>query len=251
MNAINAVIDTLNVPPAVKTDLSRFIQELITLYREDLHSITAFGSSVRGEYREKTSDLNLLVVYHDLEIADLARVAEVARRWQRKRNFAPRFLSKRNLVDTARYFQVDVLHLKHTSALLFGHDILGGLPESLPDMRWQIAHETKKIRMRLKQQFWRTAGDRAAMAAVIARRSSSLVSLLRATLYLAERQYHETPWQVIDAASRNLGIDAGALERLLALKHAARPNTAELNEAFTALMNIIRALDAKIETIPA
>ncbi len=242
-------LEKLTVPESIRKDLGSFLAQVIALYGQDLVSVTAFGSCVTGSYREKTSDINLLVVYSELNIADLDAVAGLAHKWLKKRRFAPRFLSRRNLVDSARYLQVDVLHMKNAHLVLCGEDIVASLPESLPDMKWQISHEIKKMRMRLKQQFWRAGGDRGLMRAILAQRASSVLHLTQALLYLSRGEYVPSGDALLEAAARELGVDAAKLGRLASLKHGGKPARGEINALFTDIMEVIRAADTKAENI--
>lgn len=243
-------LDRLQIPERVGRDLETFVRQLAGFYREDLVSITAFGSAVSGGYEEATSDLNLLVVYSDLNIADLGAVARLAQRWLRKRRFAPRFLSVRNLTQSARYFQIDLLGMRDAHAVLCGQDVLAGLEVRPADLHWQLAHEVKRMRMRVKQQFWRAAGDARRLRTILLDRFTSLVHLMRALLFLMGRPAPVSHEELVAAATRELGIDADFAARMLALKAArwkARPP--ELLEAFGKLMEMIRRIDAQVDQL--
>ena len=153
----------LNISSSVREDLEKFISEVIEFYKQDLLSISVFGSSVSGDYVEDQSDLNLLIIYSELDIDDLQKVSDLAQKWFKKRKFTPRFLSKRNLFDSSKYFQIDWMEIRDSSVLIYGENVLGQLPVLLPDMKWQLSHEIKRMRMRIKQQFWRASDDEKTM----------------------------------------------------------------------------------------
>ena len=113
-------IAALTVSPANQQGLQEFVSQICELYGEDLISVTAFGSAVTGDYDAAESDINLLVVYSDLDIVELARVADLSRRWLRKHKFAPRFLSKRNIEESADYFQIDFLSMRDAHVVICG-----------------------------------------------------------------------------------------------------------------------------------
>ena len=243
-------LDRLQVPERVSRDVETFVRKLAGFYREDLVSIIVFGSAVAGGYAEASSDLNLLVVYSDLNLADLSAVARLAQRWLRKRRFAPRFLSLRNLRESARYFQIDLLEMRDAHVVLYGEDVLAGLEARPADLRWQLAHEVKRMRMRIKQQFWRAAGDARRMRLILLERFTSLVHLMRALMFLQGKPAPLGHEELVAAATRELGIDAEFGARMLALKSGrwkARP--AELLEAFGKLMEMIRLVDAQVDQV--
>ena len=243
-------LEQLRIPQGVRDDLGQFIGQLIGFYKEDLVSIVAFGSAVSGDYADKTSDVNLLVVYSDLNIADPKAVTKLAQRWLEKRNFVPRFLSKRNLVDSAKYFQIDLMEMRDAHVVLYGEDVLAQLPVSLLDMRWQLAHEIKSMRMRVKQQFWRAAGNERTMRIILLQRFSSLIHLMRALLSLKNKPTRPSHREVIQAAERELGIDRQFAQRLFEVKAGqARIGREELVQSFDKLMEMIRTIDRHVDQL--
>lgn len=241
-------LDKLTVSDRVRKDLEEFVSGLTDLYGDQLVSITVFGSAVSGDYVESASDLNLLVIYSDLNIVDLAMVSKLARRWFKKRRFAPRFLSVRNLVASARYFQIDLLEMRDAHVVLYGEDVLNGLEVSPADMRWQLSHEVKRMRMRVKQQFWRAAGDPKLMRLILVQRFTSLIHLIRALLFLENKPTSARKREVVETAVRELGIDGDFAHRMFALRAGEiKLRDGELAHAFDGLMEMIRIIDARAD----
>lgn len=241
-------LSRLAVPAPVRKGLERFCSELVGLYGADLLSITAFGSAAGGDFLESSSDVNLLVICRDLDIADLRDAARLARRWRKARRITPRFLSWRNLVNGARYFQVDLLGMRAAHVVLFGNDLLDDLPVSRADLHWQVAHEIKRMRMRVKQQYWMASGDPAALARVLRQRFASLVHLLRALLWLRSGRVVVTRGEVLADAVRELGVDAAFVERMAARRGGGRGlRGEEAAAAFEDLMRVIRLVDELVD----
>mgnify|MGYP002411411328 CR=1 FL=1 len=237
-------LDRIHLSGKAKTDLAIFINQIASFYKNDLLSITAFGSRVTGDQSKSGSDLNLLVIYSDLNIADLHKIAGLAKKFHKKHHFAPRFLSRRNLFDSAKYFALDIVNMKDSRAVIYGSDILEGLDVSPSDLRWQISHEIKKMRMRLKQQFWMISGDKALMSRVVARRFTSLLYLMRGLFYLKFKSAPVGKDDIISEAVSKLGINSNALSQLKGVKDGTIKGSHEvLIQCFDHLMNIIRTID--------
>lgn len=243
-------IDTLSIPEEVRKDLKIFVSQIVSFYKEDLLSIIAFGSSVTGDYMEKTSDLNLLVIYSDLNIADLSTVAGIARKWLRKRNFSPRFLSKRNLLNSAKYFQIDLLEMRDTSMLLLGEDLLKGLELVPANLHWQLSYEIKAMRARIKQQFWRTSGDPARIRRVLTERFTSLIHQSRALLFLMKKELPTSHRGIMDAAIGELGLNQEFVALMFNLKKGwINLNQKQALQAFEDMMEMIRTIDRHTEEV--
>ena len=246
-----ADLQKLNVSNKVREDLERFVSEIIDLYKQDLVSISVFGSSVSGDYVEDQSDLNLLVIYSDLDIDDLQKISELAQRWFKKRKFLPRFLSKRNLIDSSKYFQIDWMEIRDTSVLLYGENMLSQLPSSLPDMRWQLSHEIKRMRMRIKQQFWKASGDEKVMNKILIQRVSSIAHLMRVFLFLKTRKSPPiATHEIINMAAQHLKFDKGFVEIVLSNKNKHKSlKREELVSGFQKLLDLIRVVDQATDNL--
>ncbi len=243
-----ANLERLRIGRAVRADLHQFLGQVIDFYGRDLISIAAVGSCVTGDYVEASSDINLLVVYSEINIADLRSVADLSRRWLSRRMFSPRFLSRRNLFSSLRYFQVDMLAMKDAHVLLWGQDLLSGIPLDPGEMRWQLAHEIKRMRMRIKQQFWRTCDRPIDMKRVLLQRFNSLALLIRALLWIRKVPVAMERTAIMAAAVREFGISSAFVDAMFELKASRRKATAaELIALFTELMNAIRIVDELTE----
>jgi predicted nucleotidyltransferase len=240
-------ISALRVSPAIQQGVREFVSQVVDLYAGDLVSVSAFGSAVTGDYDSEESDINLLIVYSDLEIVELARVANLSRHWLRKHKFAPRFLSKRNVDDSAAYFQIDFLSMRDAHLVICGEDVLAGIQMRPEQLRWQIAYEVKAMRMRLKQQYWRTVDDPQRMRVVLTDRFTSLVHLMRALLLLRSLPAPVMRRETLDAAAEHFGIDRECAARLLDLRRGKTPGREALGGLFAGLMEMIRIIDSGVE----
>lgn len=238
-------LQKLNVSNKVREDLEKFVSEVIELYKQDLISISAFGSSVSGDYVEGQSDLNLLVIYSELDIDDLQKVSDLAQRWFKKRRFSPRFLSKRNLIDSSKYFQIDWMEIRDTSVLLYGENVLSQLLTSSPDMKWQLAHEIKRMRMRIKQQFWKVSGDEKVMNKILVQRVSSIIHLMRVYLFLKTKKSPPIALnEIVELSAKHLSFDKGFVDAVLSTKNMHKSlKREELVSGFQKLLNLIRVVD--------
>ncbi|MCA9753461.1 MAG: hypothetical protein KC591_14805 [Gemmatimonadetes bacterium] len=236
----------LEIPDRVRRELDDFVAQVLERSRTPPVSVVAFGSAVSGDYAAHGSDLNVLFVYSELELRDLVPVAPIARKWLRKRRFSARFLTRRDLTETARFFQIDLLGMRDAHVVLHGEPVLDALEISPADLAWQLAHETKRLRMRLKQQFWRAARPDESVRSLLAR-TSSFLHLYRALLRLQNRDLPVTQRDVASLATRDLGLPPEFLDRTFEWKAGrSKPSPEELIDAWSALHEATRRLDARL-----
>lgn len=245
-------IDSLSIPADVRGDFKNFVSQIISFYKEDLLSIIAFGSCVTGDYFEKSSDVNLFVVYSDLNIADLNAVASLAKKWLEKRNFSPRFISRRNLISSAKYFQIDMLEMKDAYVVLCGEDLLKDMNINSQNLHWQLSYEIKAIRMRLKQQFWATTGDPLRIRRVLLERFTSLIHLSRVLLYLRKKEPPISHRKIMEIACSDLGITKDFIDTMFKLKNnEIKLGQTEAVKAFTDMMEAVRIIDKHVDEVNA
>lgn len=246
-------LQRLNISNSVKNDLEKFVSAIIDSYGHNLIGIWLFGSSVSGDYIESQSDMNLLIVYSELDIDDLEKISGLAQKWFKKRRFAPRFLSKRNLLESAKFFQIDWMEIRDASMLLYGQNILDELPVSFIDMKWQLSHEIKRMRMRIKQQFWKSIHDTKLMNSVLIQRITSIVHLMRVYLFLKTKVTPPTSnREIIDMCSKHIHIEKQFIETILAAKNSGKLIDKEsMPDYFTRLLNHIRLIDQATDNLKA
>ncbi len=243
-------IGQLKVPEPVRAELRQFLAEIMGMYQEDLISVTAFGSCVTGDYAEGVSDINLLVVYSDLNIADLHAVSNLAKHWLRKKNIAPRFLSRRNLLGSAAYFQIDMLEMRDAHVVLFGEDLLKDAIIRPERLHWQLSYEIKAMRMRIKQQFWQMSGDPLKMRRVFVARFTSLIHLSRTLLFLMKKETPVSHRAVMARACSEFGISPSVVDEMFRFKYAQEKlDQEEALKAFGEMMEIIRVIDQLAEQV--
>lgn len=243
-------IELLQVPENVKKDLNEFLAQIIKFYSDDLVSIMAFGSSTTGDYVENTSDINLMVVYSDLNISDLNAVAQLSRNWLKKRAFSPRFISLNNLKNSSRFFQIDMLEMKDMHVTLFGKDLLNEIEINKASLLWQLSYEIKAMRMRIKQQFWRSCGDDHLMRRILLERYTSIIHLSKVLLFIMDRPVSPNFDDILKLATEVIGIPTSYIEKMKSVK-ANKPKTdgQQLVQLFTELMEVIRIIDNKADQI--
>jgi len=245
-------LEKLQIPQPIKTDLQEFLKQIIHLYNGDLVSIMAFGSSATGDFIENSSDVNLMIVYSDLNITDLNSVAQIARTWLKKRSFSPRFISMNNLTGSSKFFQIDMLEMKDMHITLYGKDLLNDMTIVKSGLHWQLSYEIKAMRMRIKQQFWRSCGDDHLMQRILLERFTSIIHLSRVLLYLMNKPVSSGFEEILQAASFEIGIPDVFIEKMTSLKKKkAKFESKELIQLYTQLMDVIRIIDTKSDQVVA
>jgi predicted nucleotidyltransferase len=243
-------IDQLKVPVSIQKELNEFINHIIQLYTRDLISIMAFGSCVTGDYIENKSDVNIMIVYSDLNITDLNAVAKLSRVWLKKRAFSPRFVTLGNLKDSSAFYQIDMLEMKDMHVTLFGKDLFTEININKQGIHWQLSYEIKGMRMRIKQQFWRSCDNEQLMLKILMERFTSIIHLSRALLFIYDKAIPKSYNEILGKMKEEFGIPSEFVLKMQLIKEKSlKPDEDVLVKLFAQLMEIIKMIDNKTDMV--
>lgn len=242
--------EILKIPTVLREELKRYCEKLLVILKEKLISANVVGSAVTADFSADYSDVNLLCVFSELGLKDLEAAAPIVNKWWKKYRFSPRFISKTNLDTSLSYFPIDFWLMQHRHYVLFGEDILNRLIIEKKDLLWQLIHEVKGLRMRIKQQFWRTSKEAYFAKKNILADFNTLSCLLKVIFYLKGKPVPEASSQLITQARDELRIDNSFLESGISLKQGKiKLGKQNIFMFFDGLLNLIRRLDDAVGEI--
>ena len=98
--------------------LNELVDRLRRDYGETLISVVLYGSAASGEFHEKFSDLNVLVVLKKLGVRELALGRETVHWWQKQKQPLPVLLESEENKKSRDVFLVVYLEIQHNKRLL-------------------------------------------------------------------------------------------------------------------------------------
>ena len=107
--------------------LDDFTQSLKNIYGQGLISVILYGSAASGEFADRQSNLNLLVVLDNAGLDNLSKVSRVinGRKFQLLR---PLFFTEEYIRGSLDVFPIEFLDIKENFAVLYGKENLSDLP---------------------------------------------------------------------------------------------------------------------------
>jgi hypothetical protein len=180
-------------------------------------SVILYGSAARGDYVEKASDLNLILVLEDLAPARLDAVAPVVRHWMRRGHPAPRLFSPALIRASADVFPVEFLDIREAHVVLHGPDPFAGLAVRPDHLRLQCERELKEKLMLLREGYVAVQGETGAVRRLLCSSYPAFAALFRGCLRLIGGEVPVRNADVIAAFCARAGLEAGpfvAIERL-------------------------------------
>ena len=170
--------------PAHRKLLDDTCNRLVNSAGDALVSLVLYGSAARGDYHPQTSDVNLLIVLSDLELATLGRVAEPLCDFASKGQPMPRLLTLELVREAADVFPVELLDIESHHVVLHGQDPFVDMRVDRTHLRTQCERELREKMMRLSEGFLQARGKQKDLERLLVASYPTFVALFRGCLHL-------------------------------------------------------------------
>ncbi len=233
-----------------ESKLQDLVSRLQAACGDNLVSVVLYGSAAREEFHEQYSDVNVLVIFRDLDAGPLAAISPVVRWWTHEEKFTPPLMmTEVELRESADVFAIELLDIQHMHKTLFGQDVVSAIQVPMNLHRVEVEHELRTILLRLRQHLLLSPGDPGELRLVLAKSIASVTTLLRhALIAVGENPPHERA-QVLEQAGVIFGFDVPPMQTILALRsdHDHPVNIAEAYNAYmSAIGRVAHELDARV-----
>ena len=209
----------MNAADAMKhPQLDRMVADLKGALGGGLVSVVLYGSAARGDYQEKTSDFNLLLVLRDLDPATLEALAPALRRWARRGHPAPRLFTPALIAESADVFPIEMLDLKNCRVVLHGEDTLAGVEVGRDNLRLQCEREMRAKLMRLREGYIESHDRPRELRRLLTSSYTTFIALFRGCLFLLGGEVPLHNAGVVSAFCARAGLEASAFEGVDRLK---------------------------------
>jgi hypothetical protein len=224
-----------------------------------LRAFYIYGSALGPAFERRTSNVNLLLVVHELDFARLSALARALpveggpgsdARTREGFHFAPLVLSEAQLRDSADVFPIDYLDLLDQRALLAGEDVIAAIEVSLENLRHQCEYELRSRLIGLRQSYLRARGERGVAHRLTVHAASGSSSLLRHLLTLRRRPFPADPAALCREVGEAFGVPAAGLYAPYEARRATtEPSEEEARTRFGAYLAALEALTQAVDAI--
>jgi hypothetical protein len=195
--------------------LTEFVQKLRQAAGENLGSVVLYGSAAEGEFHPEYSDLNLVCVLRDTSFAALAKIADVADWWRRKKNRPPLVLTAQELNASADVFSIEFIDMKQRYRVLYGEDVLRDLSVPMQLHRRQLEYELREKLFLLRQHILLAGNNESQLWEVMAQSLSSVTTLFRHVLVEMGEQGRKHSRDAVTELAGRLNFDGSAFVQLM------------------------------------
>jgi predicted nucleotidyltransferase len=200
----------------------QLIERLKIFCPTGIRSVILYGSAAAGDYVEKRSDYNLLVVMERVGLEELRRFLSPSSEWVKAGNPPPLLLTLEEWRRSADVFAIEILDIKDSHRVLLGEDVSLEIRVDPENLRLQLEHELKGKLIQLRERYLETAGKSKRVMEVMVASLSSFLVLFRAALRLFQDQVPATKIEAVKQLSQHISFDPAVFELIESLKEGTK-----------------------------
>ena len=206
-------MESLKLPQKENLLLEDYIGRLRKIYGDDLVSATLYGSAASGEFTEKRSNINLLIVLKATDIKTLSKACNIVS-LPRFRDISPVFFTEDYIRTSTDVFPIEFLDMKENYSVLYGRDVLGGLRIDTRNLRFQCEQELKSKLITVKRQYLSACG-RQELENLLFRTFTSCLHIMRNLLRIKGKEPPYLKSRILSDIEREFSVDTTVLTEIL------------------------------------
>lgn len=228
------------LPKSLEKGLEQFCRNMQDVLEERLLSIVLYGGLAKGEYEPRSSDVNVMLVLKEVDVAALDLAAPGIRQGARDYRISPLLLSETNLHRSTDVFPIKFLDMQRHHRILFGKDVIHDLHIARDHLRLRCEQELKNLLLRLRQFYLQRAHLPELIEATLGTAISSFLGSLNVLVELKTGKVSDTKATIVDEAEK-IGLDGKTLRDVLALKSGdLKPKKEELKRLYGTFMAAVQ-----------
>jgi len=207
--------------PIVAGRFVSFAEEILRGHGDGIHSFYVVGSSITPDFEEKTSDINSLIVFKDMDLGFLEFIAPLGKKYRKKGIAAPLIMTPAYIESSLDVFPIEFFDLKNIHITIYGEDLLQGLRIDNRNLRFQCEREIKSKLISLRQGYLSCLGDKKSLASHLVNTISGYVPLFRAIINLMGNVPPVEKHKVAIALRGITGLETDIFEKIILVRKKA------------------------------
>jgi hypothetical protein len=242
--------DIIGLNPVVAEKITPMVEDLLEVHASNIHSFHIVGSALIADYNEKLSDINSVVVLHDMDLHFVEFLAPLGKKYGKKRIAAPLVMTPEYIERSLDAFPVEFLDFKLLHKTMYGHDLLKDLQIAMPNLRLQCEREIKTKLIGLRQGYISSLGKKKLIADMLIRNFTGSMALFRGIITLLGKAPPVVRAEVIAMFGTATGIDTSIFEKLLMVKaETLKPSERELASFFERYYDALESMGKIIDDL--
>lgn len=239
-----------NVEADVPEKVARFVEKLNTVYAERLLGILLFGSTARGAYLPKRSNINLLVCLDRVGATELGDYRKLRPAAEKPPIATPLFLDPTYIRYSTDTFPLEFLDIRSFHVLLHGQNVLEGLTIDPKFLRLELEREIKSKLLLARHAYLESDGRETPLLSLLSRSFNSLRVIFFGILYLRENRVVRDVRELVHRVSEHFGLDPTVLLEIgRARAGELKVSKMEMEKLFFGYLEELSRLAEKLDTM--
>lgn len=219
--------------PGAAKKITPFFNEILSSYRDKIHSLYATGTAITDDYDEKVLDINSICVLDSMDLKFLELLAPLGKKYGRQKVAAPLIMTPDYIKGSLDVFPIEFLNYKLIHSTVYGEDLFEALQFNRMELRHQCERELKSKLIWLRQGYLSSLGNRKILTEGFVSSITGYIPLFRAIIVVLGKEPPVRQSEVITALSGAANINTDIFAKVLREKHEkAKLSIEELNSIF-------------------
>jgi predicted nucleotidyltransferase len=237
-----------NLSPKEKDVLETYKNEIIKVYKDNLHSIILYGSILSTDFIPKISDINVAIILEKLDFEDLKKGLRL-NKWIKKR-ISPLFLTTYDIKTSLDIFPIEFLQMKDNYQILYGKDPLKDIEVKKDDLRMECEREIKGRLIKLHQAYFEIGRKPKNLKILLWKTLDSFIPIFKNVLRLINKYPGETKYETLQNIADSFNLDKENFLIILESKKEKKKIPKEkLEEIFSKYLDDIQKLSERIDVL--
>lgn len=178
----------LNLQDVIIERFKPFQDEILSSYKDNIHSITITGSALTDDFDPGKSDINSVFVLSEMDLKFIELLAPLGKRYRKKRIAAPLIMTPEYIMNSIDVFPLEFLNIKLLHKTIFGEDLFYDLEINRFDLRLQCERELKVRLIGLRQGYISCLGNSKMLMDMFIGSFSGYIPVFRGILLLLGKE---------------------------------------------------------------
>jgi predicted nucleotidyltransferase len=212
------VMNDLNLKDVIIERFKPFQDEILSGYKDNVHSITLTGSVLTDDFVPGKSDINSVFVLTEMDLKFLELLATLGKKYQKKRIAAPLIMTPEYILNSLDVFPIEFLNIKLLHNTIFGENLFQDLKINRSDLRLQCERELKVRLIGLRQGYISCLGNSKMLMHMFIDSFSGYIPLFKGIIFLLGKEPPVTSRDAIDVLEEVSGVNTRVFNTVLKQK---------------------------------
>jgi hypothetical protein len=228
-----SIIDLSKLNKKAMERVRPFFEEILSGYKDRIHSIHVTGSAITDDFNLKRSDVNSIFVLNEMDLKFLELLAPLGKKYGKHKVAAPLIMTPGYIKTSLDVFPVEFLNFRLIHETVYGEDIFKEIEISLNDLRHQCERELKSKLIWLRQGYISSQGDRKILTEGFVSSITGYIPLFRGIIHLLGKEPPVRQKDVVMSLSDATGVNTDVFAKVLSEKdEKVKHSIEELNTIF-------------------